>query len=149
MKRTALQTFIGFMQASSTQTIRQVQCGQEPCYQIDIPGGAMAGAALVALDSARAVVTVADSRLVEFSASGRIAERPFMIQFALRSQERRAGNSAQDADFDIAPQPGDVILHGNASSNPIWDVVTRALRAIPADTPGDSTRSVPGEHPRH
>jgi len=149
MKRTALQTFIGFMQASSSQTLREVQCGQDACYQIDIPGGAMAGGTLVALDSARAVVTVADSRLVEFSAAGRIAERPFMIEFALRSQEHRPGSSAQDADFDIAPEPGDVILHGNASSNPIWDVVTRALLAIPADTSGDSTRSVPGEHSRH
>jgi len=149
LKRTALQTFIGFMQASSTQTIREVQCGDDACYQIDIPGGAMAGGALVALDSARAVVTVGDSRLVEFSASGRLAGKPFMIEFALRSQELRPGNSAQDADFDIVPQAGDVILQGNASTNPIWDVVTRALRAIPPDAPGDATRSVPQEHSRH
>jgi hypothetical protein len=149
LKRTALQTFIGFMQASSTQTIREVQCGQDACYQIDIPGGAMAGGALVALDSARAVVTVGDSRLVEFSASGRLAGKPFMIEFALRSQELRPGNSAQDADFDIVPQAGDVILQGNASNNPTWDVVTRALRAIPPDAPGDATRSVPQEHSRH
>ncbi|MFL6280857.1 MAG: hypothetical protein ACJ731_12145 [Vicinamibacterales bacterium] len=148
MKRTALQTFIGFMQASSTQTIRDVPCGTDACYQIDIPGGAMAGGALVALDSARAVVTVADSRLLEFSAAGRIADRPFMIEFALRSQEHRPGNSAQDADFDIAPQAGDVILQGDASNNPIWDVVTRALRAIPPDAAGDSTRSAPAEHSR-
>jgi hypothetical protein len=93
-------------------------------------------------------VTVADSRLVEFSATGRIADKPFMIEFVLRSQERRPANSAQDADFDILPEAGDVILQGNASGNPLWDVVTRALRAIPPDTPGDATRSTAGEHPR-
>ena len=141
LKRTALQTFIGFMQASSAQTLREVQRGADACYQIDIPGGAMAGGTLVALDSARAVVTIADSRLVEFSATGRLADRPFSIAFALLTQDFRPGNSAQDSDFDIAPQPGDVILQGNASNNPVWDVVTRALDTIPTDTAGDVRRS--------
>jgi hypothetical protein len=133
LKRTALQTFIGFMQASSTQTLRQVQRGADACYQIDIPGGAMTGGSLVALDSARAVVTMTDSRLVEFSASGRVADRPFTFEFALLTQDFRPSESAADGDFEIAPQPGDVVLQGNASNNPIWDVVTRALGAIPAD----------------
>lgn len=131
LKRTALQTFIGFMQASSTQTLREVQRGADACYQIDIPGGAMAGGTFVALDSARAVVTVDDSRIVEFSAKGRIADRPFMIEFSLLTQDVRPSQSTDDGDFDIVPQPGDIILQGNASQNPIWDVVTRALGAIP------------------
>jgi hypothetical protein len=133
LKRTALQTFIGFMQASSTQTLREVQRGADACYQIDIPGGAMAGGTFVALESARAIVTVADSRLVEFSAAGRIADRPFMIEFSLLTQNLRPSDSTEDSDFDIAPQPGDVILQGDASHNPVWDVVTRALGAIPAN----------------
>jgi len=137
LKRAALQTFIGFMQASSTQTLREVQRGADACYEIDIPGHAMAGGTLVALDNARAVVTVADSRLVEFSATGRIADRSFMIDFSLLTQNFHPGDSAQDEEFDIAPQPGDVVLQGNASQNPIWDVVTRALGAIPvASAPG-------------
>ena len=149
LKRTALQTFIGFMQASSTQTLREVQRGADACYQIDIPGGAMIGGSLVALDSARAVVAVADSRLVEFSATGRIAGRPFTIQFALLTQDVRPSRSAEAADFDIAAQPGDVVLEGDASQNPVWDVVTRALRAIPQETAGDPKRSVTIENPRH
>jgi hypothetical protein len=143
IKRTILQTFIGFMQASSTQTLREVQRGNDACYEIDIPGNAMAFGNLVALDSARAVVTAADSRLVEFSATGRMADRPFMVEFLLRSQELRPANSAADGDFDIAPQPGDVVLHGNASSNAMWDVVTRALGAIPADA-GGARQANPG-----
>lgn len=143
LKRTMLQTFIGFMQASSTQTVREVQRGTEACYQVEIPGSAMASGNLVALDAARAVVTVTDSRLVEFSASGRIADRPFMVEFALRSQELRAAGSSDDSEFDIAPQPGDVVLQGNASNNPIWDVVTRALGAIPTDA-GAGTRRTDG-----
>jgi hypothetical protein len=148
LKRTALQTFIGFMQASSTQTLREVQRGADACYQIDIPGGAMAGGTLVALDSARAVVAVADSRLVEFSAAGRIADRPFMIEFALLAQDHRPGDSALDEDFDIAAQPGDVVLEGDASQNPVWDVVMRALRAIPPEAAGETNRSFTGDHLR-
>lgn len=132
LKRAALQTFIGFMQASSTQTLREVKRGADACYEIDIPAGAMAVGTFVALDNARAVVTVSDSRLVEFSAAGRIADRPFMIEFSLLTQDFRPSDSAHDDDFDIAPQAGDVILQGNASQNPVWDVVTRALGAIPA-----------------
>jgi hypothetical protein len=149
LKRTALQTFIGFMQASTTQTLREVQRGADACYQIDIPGSAMVGGSLLALDSARAVVTVTDARLVEFSASGRIADQPFMIDFALLTQDLRSGDSAEATDFDIAAQPGDVILEGDASQNPVWDVVTRALRAIPPEPAGPSKPSIAAGHSRH
>ena len=149
LKRTALQTFIGFMQASSTQTLREVQRGADACYQIDIPGGAMVGGSLVALDSARAVVTIADSRLVEFSAAGRIADQPFMVEFALLTQDLRPSDSVEAADFDIAAQPGDVVLQGDASQNPVWDVVTRALRAIPPEPSREPKRSITIEQPRH
>lgn len=146
LKRTALQTFIGFMQASTTQTLREVQRGADACYQIDIPGNAMVAGSLVALDAARAVVTAVDSRLVEFSATGRIADQPFMINFALLTQDLRPGDSAEAGDFDIAPQPGDVVLEGDASQNPVWDVVARALRAIPPATSGEPKQSI--EHSR-
>jgi len=56
-----------------------------------------------------------------------------MIEFSLLTQEFRPSESTKDSDFDIAPEPGDVILQGNASQNPVWDVVTRALGAIPAN----------------
>ena len=132
LKRTMLETFIGVMQASSAQTIREVPCADERCYEIDIPRPAIQGGTLVSLDRARAIVTVGGSQIVEFSASGSITDRPFTVLFALRSREVRPATSAQDTDFEIAAQPGDVVLHGNASNNPVWDVLTRALGEIPA-----------------
>jgi len=132
LKRTALQTFIALMQASSTQSLREVQRGGEACYEIDIPGSSAPAGSLLALERARAVVTVTDARLVELSAAGRVADRPFTIDFALRSRQLRPASAALDSDFDITAQPGDVVLQGNASNNPVWDVLTRALGAIPA-----------------
>lgn len=131
LKRSVLQTFIGVMQASSGQQMIQVPCANEVCYQIDAPANAVPAGALVGLDRARAIITMADARLMEFSASGRLTGRPFRIDFALRSRELRPAASVQDAEFDIAPQPGDVVLQGSASDNPLWDVISRALAAIP------------------
>ena len=145
LKRTALQAFIALMQASSTQTLRDVQRNGEACYEIDIPGSSAPAGSLLALERARAVVTVADARLVEFSAAGRVTDRPFTIDFALRSRQLRPAAAAQDSDFDITGQPGDVVLQGNASNNPIWDVVARALGAIPgADGTSQSSGSSTG-----
>jgi hypothetical protein len=132
LKRTALQTFIGLMQATGTQSLREVQRDGEACYEIDIPGSSAPAGSLVALERARAVVTVTDARLVELSAAGRVADRPFTIDFALRSRQLRPASAAQDSDFDISAQPGDVVLQGNASNNPVWDVLSRTLGAIPA-----------------
>jgi hypothetical protein len=131
LKRTVLQTFIGLMQASSGQTLREVQRSGETCYEIDIPQGVVAPGSLLALARARALITAADSRLVEFSVAGAVADRPFSVDFALRSRTLRPAAGGGDGDFDIAAQPGDVVLEGDASGNPMWDVMARALGAIP------------------
>jgi hypothetical protein len=144
LKRTALQTFIGLMQASGTQSLREVQRGGEACYEIDIPGSSAPAGSLLALERARAVVTVTDARLVELSAAGRVTGRPFTIDFALRSRQLRPASAALDSDFDITAQPGDVVLQGNASNNPVWDVLTRALGAIPAAGTGQSSTNSSG-----
>ena len=70
-------------------------------------------------------------------AAGTAADRSFTIDFALRSRELRPAATAQDSDFDIAAQPGDIVLQGDASNNPIWDVLARALGAIPAAPGGN------------
>jgi hypothetical protein len=124
--------------------MREVQRDGEACYEIDVPGSGVSAGMLIALDRARAVVTAADARLVEFSAAGTAAERPFTIDFALRSRELRPAAGAQDSDFDIAAQPGDIVLQGDASNNPIWDVLARALGAIPA---GPAKAAVPEDKP--
>jgi hypothetical protein len=133
LKRAVLQTLITLMQTSSGQTLRELQRDGEACYQVEIGESLVPAGVPFALERARAVVTAADARLVEFSAAGSVADRPFTIDFALRSREMRPADSARDSDFDIAPQPGDVVFEGNvviASSNPMWDIVSSALGAI-------------------
>jgi hypothetical protein len=136
LKRTALQTFITMMQAHTGKTLREVQRDGAAVYEIDIPESRAASGSIVSLERGHAVITAADARLVEFSASGTITDRPFTIDFMLRSREMRPESSAGDADFDIAPQPGDVVLEGDTSGHALWDVVTRALGTIPAQASG-------------
>ena len=71
LKRAVLQTLISLMQVSRAQTLREVERSGEACYEIDIPANGVAVEGIVALDRARAVVTAAESRLIEFSAAGR------------------------------------------------------------------------------
>ena len=142
LKRAVLQTLITLMQTSSGQTLRELQRAGEACYQVEILESFVPAGVPFALGRARAVVTAADARLVEFSAAGSVADRPFTIEFALRSREMRPAGSATESDFDIAPQPGDVVFGGDiavASANPLWDVVSSALGAIP-QAPGQPRR---------
>jgi hypothetical protein len=130
LKRAALQTFITLMQASSGQTLRELQRDGQLHYQIDIQEPAASAGAPLALTRASAVVAAADARVVEFSAAGHVLDRPFSVDFVLRSRELRAAGSARDSDFDIAAQPGDIVLEGDiavASTDSMWNVVARAL----------------------
>ena len=132
LKRMALQAFITLLQTTGDPALREIQRDGEACYEVTIPQTDGLPDAVVSLSHARAIITAADARLVEFSAAGRIAQRPFGIEFVLRGRGLRPASSVTDADFDIAARPGDIVLQGSASSNPMWDVVERVLAAIPS-----------------
>ena len=130
LKKSAMQIFIGLMQASSDQTMRELDRGGEHCYEITIPAVSVPATAIVSLDRARAVITASDSRLVEFSAAGTLSGQAFTIDFAQRFHE---WNGTGTEDFDIAAEPGDTVLEGDATTNPLWDVLIRLLDALPAN----------------
>jgi hypothetical protein len=131
VKRMALQAFIALMQAGSDQAVRETACGGEACYEVTMPSDDGAVDRLVSLARARVLVTAADARVVEASAAGEIAGRSFTIEFSLRGRDLRDASTARDEDFEIVPRAGDIVLEGSASSNPVWDIVERALSAIP------------------
>jgi len=132
VKRMALDAFITLMQAEATQPVRELSCSGEPCYDIaiDEQPDRDAGQAIV-LTRARALVAAADARLIAFSASGYLAGRRFSIDFTLTRREVLAASAVTDADFDVPARSGDLILSGTASSSPVWDILERALSAIP------------------
>jgi hypothetical protein len=102
----------------------------EHCYEITIPGVTVAANSLLSLDRARAVITADDARLVEFSTAGTVSGQPFTIDFTQRL--RAVSGVLVPDDFELKPEPGDVVLQGDATSNPLWDVLARVLDAVPA-----------------
>jgi hypothetical protein len=90
----------------------------------------VAAASLLSLDRARALITADDARLVEFSAAGTLSGEAFTIDFVQRV--RAVNATVVPHDFELTPEPGDVILQGDATNNPLWDVLTRVLEAVPA-----------------
>ncbi len=139
LKKSMLQIFIGLMQTSSTQTLRELDRAGEHCYEISIPGIAVPATSLISLEKARAVITAADSRLVEFSAAGTLSGRPFSVEFALRSRDFGHLVAVPQPFYELKPGPGDVVLEGNATENPLWDVLARVFEAVPS-SPAPSRR---------
>ncbi len=138
LKKSALQLFISLMQTSSAQSMREIDRAGEHCYEISVPGLSVPSTSLLRLDRARAVITAADSRLVEFSAGGMMSGQPFTIGFALRL--RQYDNGMGNVDFDLSPEAGDVVLEGDATANPLWDVLARLFEAVPTSPVSPTSR---------
>ena len=139
LKKSAMQIFIGLMQMSTAQSMREIDRAGEDCYEITIPAVSVPATALMSLDRARAVITSADSRLVEFSAAGTLSGQPFTIDFAQRIRMvdvsgAEASGIPLSETFELTAEPGDVVLEGDATKSPLWDVLTRVFDAIPAST---------------
>jgi hypothetical protein len=130
VKRAALQSFVTLMQGQPRVAVTEGWRDGERVFVVEIPqDGTFSGALPFALSRGRAVIAADDARLVEVDAAGTIADQPFSISFALRARELHGGPPAP-GQFDIPPRPDDVVLDGSATTKPMWDVVTRALREV-------------------
>jgi hypothetical protein len=135
IKRAALQTFVAIMQGQPNASVSETWRAGERVYVVDIPQDrAVAEAGLFALTRGRAVIAAGDARLLEMDAVGTIADQTFSVSFALRDRRVERGPAAP-AQFQIAPLPGDVVLDGASTTNPVWDIVTTVLESVGAKEP--------------
>lgn len=135
IKRAGLQTFITIMQGQPNASVSETWRAGERVFVVEIPQARqVAGAAPFSLTRGRAVIAADDARLVEVDAAGSIVDQAFSISFVLRDR-RVTGGPAVPAQFQIAPQPGDVILDGAGTTNPVWDIVTTLLSSVDSKEP--------------
>jgi hypothetical protein len=128
IKRSALQAFVAVMQAQPQATVTEISRGAQRVFVVEIPTAPFAAAAPFALSRGRAVIAADDARLLEVDAAGTVMDQPFSISFVLRGRQVRTSPAAADQ-FEIPVRADDVILEGAAATaNPMWDVLTRALR---------------------
>ena len=120
------------MQATSDQNLTVVDAPGGKQYVIQMPPVTpKAGAAGVFdLYRARAVIDARDFRLREFEASGALLKQPYTVSVKLIRQVTRQSAEVSPAEFEIQPGPDDVVFEGEATNDPIFDMMGAMLREL-------------------
>jgi hypothetical protein len=119
------------MQAASDQrlTVRDTAEGRQ--YVVLMPPlTTKSGAGAFELYQARAVIDAADFRIREFEASGSLLKQPYALAFTLIRQVTQPAGAVPAAAFEIQPGPDDIVFRGEATSDPLGDVIGTLLREI-------------------
>jgi hypothetical protein len=93
-------------------------------------GATEAGDAMLDLAEAHALVHAGDFHLKELSARGTFLGQPFGVAFTLVRHEATPSHQIDASMFTVEPEPGDIMLEGEATSDPAADVVLAALRTL-------------------
>jgi hypothetical protein len=126
-----IETVIGMMQATADPKLTTIEAAGGPQYVIQIPTITPAsGASVVDLYQARVVIDGGDFRIRELEASGMMFKVPYSLSFKLIRRVTRPASQVGPNEFAILPQPGDVILKGDATNDPISDVLGTVLREL-------------------
>ena len=124
-----VETVISMMQATSDQKLTTIDVPGGTQYVIQIPTVTpAAGASVVDLYQARVVIDAADFRIRELEASGTMFKQPYSVSFKLITRALR--QTAPGSEFAIPVGPGDVLLKGEATNDPIADVLGTVLREL-------------------
>jgi hypothetical protein len=131
MAQAQMEAVIAMMQATADQKLTVVDTAEGRQYVIEIPAVIPNGsAATLDLYQARAVIDERDFRIREFSASGALLKQPYSLSFRLISRDALPPSSVSAEEFAIHAAPGDIVLEGEASDEPLSDVLNTALREI-------------------
>ena len=126
-----IETVIGMMQATSDQKLTTIDGPGGPQYVIQIPTVTPAtGGSVVDLYQARVVIDSSDFRIRELDASGTMFKVPYRVSFKLIHRAVRPTTDVRSAEFAIPAGPGDVLLTGEATNDPVSDVLGTVLREI-------------------
>lgn len=123
---------ITMMQATSDQNLTVVDAPGGKQYVIQIPPVTpKAGAgAMFDLYRARAVIDARDFRLREFEASGSMLKQPYTVSVKLIRQLVRKTADVSPSEFEIHAGLDDVVFEGEATNDPIFDMMGTMLREL-------------------
>ena len=130
MAQALVETSIGIMQAKSDQQLAIEDGPDGRRYIVEIPPVTPQNpSATLDLFSARAVISGADFRIQEFTATGTMLRQPFSVSVKLRTHEY-IGGAVTNESFAIAPGPDDVVIEGQAGEDPITELMATVLREL-------------------
>ena len=123
---------IAMMQATSDQNLTIVDAPGGKQYVIQIPPVTPKAGTKAVFDlyKARAVIDARDFRLREFEASGALLKQPYTVSVRLIRQLVRQQAEVSPAEFEIQAGPGDVVFEGEATNDPIFDMIGTMLREL-------------------
>jgi hypothetical protein len=126
-----LEAVITMMQASSDPKLTVLDRSDGRWYVIQIPPVTpKAGVGVLDLYQARAVIDAGDFHLKEFEASGALLKQPYTVSFKVIRQSLRPATQVSPDEFEIQTAPGDVVLEGEATSDPMADVLGTVLKEL-------------------
>jgi hypothetical protein len=126
-----VEAVITMMQATSDQMLTVVDGPNGKKYVIQIPQvTSKVGAGIVDLYQARAVIDASDFHITEFEANGALLKQPYNVSFRLIRQTTRQPADVSPTAFEIVAGPGDIVLEGEATNDPMADVVGTVLREL-------------------
>jgi hypothetical protein len=128
--RTVLRTWLAFVQASGSRNLTLATTDQGGQFIVQAPQVPGDSGGVWGLEGARIVIDARDYHLVSLDTRGHLFGSPYHVTFLLR--HRQVDASAPDSDFVLPGEPGDLVLEGDATDNPFWDVGMAALRRLDA-----------------
>jgi hypothetical protein len=140
LQRAHLRALVSVMQGTADQKLTTISDASGTYYAIQIPpaSGRAAGdgdggkgdQTMWELSEAHALIHAGDFHLKELSAHGTFLGQRFGLALTLvRHESTPSAEMAADA-FTLDPQADDIVLEGEATSDPPGDVVLAALRAL-------------------
>jgi hypothetical protein len=129
LERMHMQATIAMMQASGQQILQTVDGADGPGYRIEVPRVSATNAnAVWDLNEAQVVVDARDFRITHLSASGTFLKQPYSLSYTL-IRHMNVGSAPPGA-FAVPSQPGEILLTGEGSPNPVGDMFLSALREL-------------------
>jgi anti-sigma factor RsiW len=125
-----VETVISMMQATSDQKLTTIETPTGKQYVIQIPTITSSSAAMLDLYQARVVIDANDFGIRELEASGAMFKQPYDVSFKLIRRAVRPSANVAASEFAIPAGPGDVVIKGEATNDPISDVLGTVLREL-------------------
>jgi hypothetical protein len=129
LERLHMEATIRMMQASGQHMLQEIDTAGRKHYLIEVPQVNTAGdKAMWDLTRARVLVAADDFRVTEFQASGTFLQQPYSVSYRLISRAYRA--TVNGGEFQVPPQPGEIVISGEGTANPAGDALMGALREL-------------------
>jgi len=126
-----VEAIIGMMEATANQNLSIVDTAEGRQYVVQMPAAPPhATKALLDLYQARAVIDANDFHIAEFSATGTLLRQPYAVTFKLIRRTLQPAAGVAPGAFALEPGPDDVVLHGEATNDPLFDVLGTVLREV-------------------